>query len=272
MFEPSCKALQAGRFISRGKSRHSNRIIENWELIFVVSGTLDMREGDSEFHLEPGERLLLRPHRRHGGISDYVPELSFYWLHFLPRTPAAAAELEMLLPHAAVGNRAAMAEYFQLYLARQTDDPGNQLIRDLIWQLIFAEILRPVSGGGAGAPGRAAEVVPARLALAARRIIELNFFSRLNTSAIAAELHCNPDYLGRIYRENFGITITTEIVNRRMELVVRLLNDSVLSIKEIALRSGFEDVGHFRRMFFRRCAMTPHEFRAIHAPGRANSE
>ncbi|MDD3952333.1 MAG: AraC family transcriptional regulator [Lentisphaeria bacterium] len=274
MYKTPCEALQAGRFISRGKSRHGIRTINTWELILVISGTLDMFAGDREYHLVPGDRLLLNAGVRHGGLSDYVPELSFYWVHFVPRTSAADEELRNLPRQLAVGSRARAAEYCQLYLARQADDPENKEARDLILHLILQETSRGIfSSESVPEPSSDNMMQPARLAFAARRKIQVKFYSpQLNTSALAAELCCNPDYLGRIYHNTFGVTITHDIHSMRLDLVHKLLVGSALSIKEIAQRAGFEDSGYFRKVFFRRFAMTPREYRLTHMQGYANSE
>jgi len=274
MYETPCEALQAGRFISRGKSRHGIRTNTTWELILVISGTLDMFAGDREYHLVPGDRLLLSAGVRHGGLSDYVPELSFYWIHFVPRTPTANEQLKLLPLQLAVGSRARAAEYCQLYLARQADDPDNQEARDLILHLILQETSREFSSSDSEQePSSDNMMQPDRLAFAARRKIQVKFHSpRLNTSALAAEFCCNPDYLGRIYHNTFGVTITHDIHRMRLDLVHKLLVSSALSIKEIAQRAGFEDPAYFRKVFFRKFAMTPREYRLTHLQGYANSE
>ena len=49
--EELCRLLNAGRFISRGKGRHATRVIDSYELILVIAGTLRMFEEESEFAL-----------------------------------------------------------------------------------------------------------------------------------------------------------------------------------------------------------------------------
>ena len=74
--------LNGGRFISRGKGRHAVRTIDSNEIIFVIKGTLTMFEETRFFDLHAGDYLLLHRGRKHGGILDYPPGLSFFWLHF----------------------------------------------------------------------------------------------------------------------------------------------------------------------------------------------
>jgi AraC-like DNA-binding protein len=57
-----------------------------------------------------------------------------------------------------------------------------------------------------------------------------------------------------------------------MDLVVKLLLTTQLSIKEIAGQAGYDDLVHFRKIFFRKFGMTPRQYRNLHIAGRVNSE
>jgi len=271
MAENKYKALQAGRFYSRGKGRHSIRCLSEWELIFVVSGTLDMFAGNQKFHLAPGDRLLLEAGVEHGGLSDYQIGLSFFWLHFQPQNRSAVNFIKSLPRQGVVGDRLRFTEYLQLYLSIQSSSPGDQTAKDIVWQLILHEMTK--TGQVAYELNQPANLLqPARLVREAQRIIQLKYYTKLTTSAIAAELYCNADYLGRLYRTAFNTTITDDIHAMRMRLTVKLLLTTQLSIKEIANRAGFEDLAHFRKIFFRNYAMTPKQYRSLYAAGYANSE
>ena len=46
----------------------------------------------------------------------------------------------------------------------------------------------------------------------------------------------------------------------------------MMSIKQIAYESGFNDPSHFRRQFFQECAVTPRQYRKLHTGGHINTE
>ena len=112
----------AGRFISRGHGRHPSRTIHSHELIYVLSGTLDMFEEDREFHLKKGERLLLFPERRHGGLSAYSPELSFFWMHFTPAEEEARNALRTSPQQLPVRDPEAFVAFCNLLLLEQKSE------------------------------------------------------------------------------------------------------------------------------------------------------
>ena len=46
----------------------------------------------------------------------------------------------------------------------------------------------------------------------------------------------------------------------------------MMSVKQIGYESGFNDPAHFRRQFFRECAMTPYQYRKHLSGGHVNTE
>lgn len=255
----------AGRFISRGHGRHASRVIASWELIYVLSGTLDMFEEKEEFHLSKGEFLLLYPNRRHGGLSAYSPELSFFWMHVLPADEEARKALhDFPVRSGPLRETEAFAAFCNLLLLEQKDR-NHQESCNYLASLLIRKAQR--------------EAGPPEFLSGTRRLIEetdrfilLHFEENISTSQIAESLQCHPDYLGRIYAEARHRTIGDAIRIRRIAHACRLLENSMMSVKQIGYESGFNDPAHFRRQFFRECAMTPYQYRKHLSGGHVNTE
>ena len=266
--EELCRLLNAGRFISRGKGRHATRVIDSYELILVIAGTLRMFEEESEFALQPGDRLLLRPGLRHGGTAAYEPGLSFYWCHYRPRGEVSRERLDAL---AGMGKSARPERFsvcFGMLLAEQRDresgSAGSQRRLDLLGELLLSEAAESC----AARPGNE----PDPLAERARRYIKLHYEESISTASLAGELRCHPDYLGRLYRKNFGISVTDEINRVRVAAACRALRETGKSVKEIAFEAGFNDLAYFRRRFFRECGLSPARYRAERDGEHVNTE
>lgn len=266
--EELCRLLNAGRFISRGKGRHATRVIDSYELILVIAGTLRMFEAESEFVLQPGDRLLLRPGLRHGGTAAYEPGLSFYWCHYRPRGEISRRRLEALAGMKDAARPERFSDCFGMLLAeqrgRESGAAGSQRRLDLLGELLLSE----AAESGAGRMDD--ELDP--LAERARRYIKLHYEESISTAGLAGELHCHPDYLGRLYRKNFGISVTDEINRIRISAACRALRETGKSVKEIAFEAGFNDLAYFRRRFFRECGLSPARYRAERGGGHVNTE
>lgn len=253
--------LNGGRFISRGRGRHPERIIESDELIVVLSGELGIYEGSSSYLLKPGEWILLRRGRRHGGLTDYGKNLSFFWLHFL-----AGKRLLSSLPSSGVLQRPeTTGNYIQSFLMeQQSAEPDREALR-LLLKLIFRELARSKEL-------TAKESRHSPLAESADNIIKMEYSSPITVADIAEKLHCNTEYLGKIYHLQFGETLTAALNRRRMEQAAKLLINTNLSVKEIVEASGIGDPAYFRRLFHRRYASTPSRFRRMHRQSHWNTE
>jgi YesN/AraC family two-component response regulator len=79
----------------------------------------------------------------------------------------------------------------------------------------------------------------------------------LSTSHLARALHCNADYLGRVFRRTFHLTLTEAIHRQRVRAAEKLLLNDSASLTEVAARCGFNDVGYFRQIFTKHTGLTP---------------
>lgn len=249
----------AGLFISNGKGRHVTRTLPDNELIFVRSGTLHIREADRFFQVGAGQYLILHKGIEHGGTADYERDLSFFWGHF--DCPG-----ELLKPCHKYGT-AVRPDYFTQYftlLINEQKMPDNRETCSLLMKILLNETRRAVSG-------EASRFKLSDLAESAKRIADLRFADSISTADVAAELNCSPDYLGKVFRKAFGCSVLQYINRMRCREAAYLLRTSVSSIKEIAFFCGFNDLPHFRRLFFRRYSVSPVQYRRMHRIGNANT-
>ena len=89
------------------------------------------------------------------------------------------------------------------------------------------------------------------LAESAKRTVDLHFADNISTADVAAELKCSPNYLGKVFHKAYGCTILQYINSIRCQQAAYLLRSSNSSVKEIAFFSGFNNLPHFRHLFFR---------------------
>jgi AraC-like DNA-binding protein len=262
------RAHNGGLFISRGWGTHPDRVIGSWELIFVREGVLMVEEEEERFEVGGGESLLLWPGRRHRGTGGYPPGLSFYWIHFAVRDGEGGfPEPLITVPqHATVARPNHLTQLFRRFLDDQEAGSSQPASASLLLMLMLCEVSnsRPIE-----------QVVKGNAAVLAQRAeahIRTHFHAPICTSALACELGCNPDYLGRVFRRVYGLTPTEEIHRRRVRHARRMLIESESNVEEISRACGFKDVGYFRRLFKRHEGMTPLAFRRLYAQMHVNTQ
>ena len=259
------RAHNGGRFLSRGHGKHASRIIRTWELILVLKGNLKMFVGTENFQIPPEHCLLLPPGIRHGGNGLYPPDLSFYWIHFLPADKHSEQILEKLPHMFHTGNPARLSEYFQQFLSLQEDAPDDEDGRNLLMELILHEAFRKAN------ENTEPRKLPA-LMQELRKILSLRFREPLSTSQLARELQCNPDYLGRLHRAYFSESITDALNRIRIHHAAELLRTTTLNVAQITDEVGFNDPAYFRRRFFLCYAMSPRAYRRLKTQEYVNTE
>lgn len=251
----------AGKFIFAGEGRHIIRVHKSDELIVVLQGELEMFEENRKFRVRPGEWLLLQRGKRHGGLAPYPENLSFFWIHFLDD----GTVINKLPQHGILREPGNFSIHIQSFLNEQSRLEPDKKIMELLFLLMIQEMHRPLQE-----PLNVELATP--LATAAQKYIGTHFGEPLSLESIARELHCNPQYLSRLYRRAFGITLTEDLNKMRIARAKWFLAYGSLSIKETAKKCGFNDLAYFRRQFRRYCSMTPNEYRKHHLSGFWNTQ
>ncbi|MDR2263642.1 MAG: helix-turn-helix domain-containing protein [Enterobacter asburiae] len=263
------KVQNGGLFISRGVGRHPARKLTSWEIIFVEKGTLTILEENTLFEVKAGESLLLWPNRRHVGVEDFPADLKFYWLHFevenvdVENTAQNAPPLA-IEQHCSVRDAQYVISLFRQFLSEQ-----EKLQRSIALELLLLLILQQVSLSS-GYEDKMDEA-GASMAWKAKQLIRTQFHLPLSTSQLARELHCNADYLGRVFRRTFHLTLTEAIHRQRVRAAEKLLLNDSASLTEVAARCGFNDVGYFRQIFTKHTGLTPAVWKRRYCKEHINS-
>ena len=71
-----------GLFLSDSEWIHPERTEATYEIIYVVSGEVFIKEAETEHCLTRGNLIILKPHVCHRGFKASHGRTSFYWLHF----------------------------------------------------------------------------------------------------------------------------------------------------------------------------------------------
>ncbi len=73
---------------------------------------------------------------------------------------------------------------------------------------------------------------------------------------------CSYAHIARVFQRTYGISPLGYVNALRLERAKLLLQDTSLSISEVAVRTGFDDPSYFTRLFTRRMGMNPSAYRS----------
>jgi AraC-like DNA-binding protein len=88
-----------------------------------------------------------------------------------------------------------------------------------------------------------------------------NLEKKLSLEILSKKSNYTPDYLSKLFKKEIGATPTEFICNRRLEKACVLLEETDLTIEEISYQTGFFDASYFVKVFKKKCAITPAQFR-----------
>lgn len=100
----------------------------------------------------------------------------------------------------------------------------------------------------------------------ARDLLHEEYSETLRLHDIALEVGVHPAHLSRAFRRRFGHSVGEYVRRLRIAKARHLLEDSEMSMGEVAIATGFADQGHFTRTFKKYTGLTP---KACRAPARA---
>lgn len=96
-----------------------------------------------------------------------------------------------------------------------------------------------------------------------QRLARKYLYQFYNVKMLSAQLGVSREHLSRVFKEQTGQAPYQYLQRQKMLEACRLLKETRLTQKEIAVRMGFDVPAHFTRAFARVMHLTPHRFRAV---------
>ena len=249
---PSCPARYAfsGLFQTEDPWIHPTRVIDTYEIIFLIAGTAHLFEGEKRYTLRAGETLLLSPGIRHGGWQESEGETSFYWIHFhLPQDAPALPDGPRRI------DDSARLHVLCRQLLHIANTPGYpDYAAQAAFSLVFCEWLRLSRSRDAGT----------RLVSETAEWIRINSHRPLRVEDVARRSGYHPDYLSALFRNAFGMSMKQYIIAQRMKRLRELLLTTVAPLKTIAAQLQFGSEEQMIHFFRYHEGISPARYRNLH--------
>ncbi|WP_372633065.1 helix-turn-helix domain-containing protein [Cohnella sp.] len=272
--------VSAGKFVSNVPWRHSQRVIDSFELIVGLNGTVYLQQDEERYALRPGDVLLLLPGRVHQGYAVSGENSSFYWVHFLCPAPSQLIEapeipdeLRMLLTHPE-SHRMNSSIYIPVF----STPSGIERLNILFHQLLHIANSDYSTHLAAGYMTTSLMLELSEQTMAGLRIalgdhpaddllanliewVRIHLAESISISQLAERFQYNPDYLSRYFKRRTGMSLQEYIHALKLSKAKDLLAQTRQSVKEVAYEVGFSDEKYFMRLFKKYEKITPTEYR-----------
>ncbi|MCR5666024.1 MAG: PocR ligand-binding domain-containing protein [Eubacterium sp.] len=165
------------------------------------------------------------------------------------------AELCSLLSRTAMENGAPSGQVLRVNNDFLQKLPDYKNFDDLCYALLevldsFMESMFPGAGSEMSKPVREA-----------MEYITKYFATPLTLQDVAEQVHLNPSYFSRIFKQVTGSSFKEYLTMIRVEESKRLLQNTDYTLLSIAIAVGFEDQSYFSRVFKKQTGLTPKQFR-----------
>lgn len=88
-------------------------------------------------------------------------------------------------------------------------------------------------------------------------------YEKYELKEIAKQMGVSISYFQHLYSETFGISFRADLISMRVEYAKELIQNTSLTMEEIAEQSGYSSEVHFYRQFQKETGFTPASFRNI---------
>lgn len=239
---------------------HPRRIIDSYELIYVVKGRIHLEEDGHQHIINENEVIILLPGRMHRGYKTSAAGTSFYWFHFYI---SDYSMLEKLPKSFALSDNLKMKTLLSQLLDTTNSPLYPDFTPDLIAGTILCELLAQYNH--LNKQGR-------RLTNEIAEWIRINSDKKISVMMVSEKFRYNPDYLTRLFKTDFNMGIKEYIYAERIKAAKNLLISSFYSIKQISDILGWHSLNQFIKFFKYHETVSPKKYRDLYVNTHLNKK
>lgn len=231
---------------------HPDRVMEEYDLLYLLDGSWDIVEDEVSYHVEKGQLLILEPHRHHCGREKCTPHMRNMFLHCSPLTgdgfpsPGALRLQKLTDCKSLLRVPELMQAIIETYWSAG-DHAGFKL--SALLDLLLAELSLPQTEESPGADPLTRDILRQFYANPHR------FFS---PDALAKEYGYSVRTLSGTFKRATGYSIHQYQLRLKLNMAHEQLPTSPgRSLRDVALSFGFYDEFQFSKLFKRQFGYPP---------------
>ena len=218
---------------------------------YVVEGAGTIICDGQSYHIKKGDAYILPAGSQHRYYSEKNNPWLKKWINF---SGTLCKELiNVYLPSGKIHfpntfMEDLFDEFFDYCTQNRTVDSINKF-----GAIVFHRMLQRLSENSDKTPLNQAEKV--------KSYIDSNIYDKLNAQQVAQKFGFSVSQLGRLFKRQYGVTVYSYILDRKLDTAKRLIKNSSVTIGEIANILNFADEHYFCNIFNKKFGMTPNRYR-----------
>jgi len=248
----------------------------NFEISFITEGSGKRIVGDSIEEFQPGDLAFIGPNLPHVWIADketQMPSKRTLEMVFLQFNLNVLSDQLLSLPEFSNVKRALDLSERGIQIIGDTLNKVSEIMLQLPYLKSFERMLHffilmdIIGKSETNVQLASKEYLKIRFTTGNKRIAVIheflmnNYREEVNLRRLAGLVNMAEGSLCRFFKMNMGITIFEYLNQIKIEFACKLLMDHDLSIMEVCLDSGFNNLSHFNKQFKKTNGVTPSEYR-----------
>ena len=248
----------------------------NYEISFITEGSGKRIVGDSIEEFQPGDLAFIGPNLPHVWIADKetrIPSKRTLEMVFLQFTSNILSPQLLILPEFSHVKSALDMSERGIQIVGQTLNEVSEIMLQLPYlksfdrMLHFLMLMDIIGKSETNVQLASKEYLKIRFTTGNKRIATIheylmnNYREEVDLKRLAALVSMAEGSLCRFFKMNMGITIFEYLNQIKTDFACKLLMDKDLSILEVCLDSGFNNLSHFNKQFRKSTGVPPSEYR-----------
>jgi AraC-like DNA-binding protein len=248
----------------------------NFEISFITEGSGKRIVGDSIEEFQAGDLVFIGNNLPHVWIAEKeTSTLSRRTLEmvFLQFGSDVLTPQLLALPEFRYVERALAMSERGIHIVGQTLNEVSELMLQLPYlksferMLHFLNLMNIIGRSSTNIQLASNEYIKKRFTTVNKRIVDIheylmtNYREEVDLKKLAGLVNMAEGSLCRFFKMKMGITLFDYLNQIKTDFACKLLMDPDLSILQICLDSGFNNISHFNKQFKKRTGVTPTEFR-----------
>ena len=260
----------------------ADRHVGEYELHYVLSGTLGFWVGDRTYEVRPGMAFFTQPGELHGGVDATLQPGEWYWLRLrfptrdqpLPELSRKSsnelkkglAAIDTKLFAGSLQLRSCFQRLIEEYRSQTLHSP---LMARLILHELLITVIRDYARSQAGAASSGSPFISAPIQQAVHWIQQHLAENLPCIDDIAAHVGLSESHFRRRFSEEMGFSPLEYVSWQRIQRAKQLLVSDDISVTKLAFDLGFQSSAYFTQVFRKLTGMTPSQYRTRYGVGRA---
>lgn len=247
-----------------------------YEISFITEGSGKRIVADSIEEFQPGDLVFIGKNLPHVWIADKevsTPSARTLEMVFLQFTDRVLDPKILVLPEFKHVAKALALSEQGIHIVGQTLNEVSELMLQMPYlkgferMLHFLKIMDIIGRSNSLIHLASKEYLKTRFTTGNKRIASIheylmnNYREEVDLKALAGMVSMAEGSLCRFFKQNVGITIFEYLNKIKVEFACKLLMDPDLSVLEVCLDSGYNNLSHFNKQFKKYSGVSPLEYR-----------